>query len=203
MELLIVRHGLPEKVIRHDGTPADPPLDPSGLQQSDLLADYLVKENVDAIYSSPLQRARQTAAPLAARLGLEVAIHDGVAEWDRNSHQYIPIEELKATNLGAWQAMMRGEWTSDLDQELFHRSVVDGFEEIIARHPRQRVVVTCHGGVINSYLAHVLGISSRAFFQPDYTSIHRIMASTSGPRSVRSMNEIAHLRGSGLLIDRP
>ncbi len=203
MELLIVRHGLPEKIVRQDGTPADPPLDGNGVRQSELLADYLAAEGIDAIYSSPLKRARQTAEPLANRLNLDVGIHDGIAEWDRNSHEYIPIEELKATNPDAWKALMRGEWNSDLDQALFHQSVIDGFEEIIASHPRQRVVVTCHGGVINSYLAHVLGTNSRAFFQPDYTSIHRVMASTSGPRSVRTINEIAHLRGTGLLTDRP
>lgn len=203
MELLIVRHGLPEKIIRPDGTPADPPLDDVGFRQADLLAHYLAPEGINAIYSSPLQRAMQTAAPLASQLGIDVEIHDGVAEWDRNSHEYIPVEEMKATNNEKWQALMRGEWTSDLDQDEFHRNVIGGFEEIVARHPGQRVVVTCHGGVINSYLAHVLGISSRAFFQPDYTSIHRVMASTSGPRSVRAINEIAHLRGTGLLADRP
>jgi 2,3-bisphosphoglycerate-dependent phosphoglycerate mutase len=203
MELLIVRHGLPEKIVRNDGAPADPPLDSVGLRQADLLADYLHGEGVDAVWSSPLLRARQTAAPLATRLGLGVEIHDGVSEWDRNSHEYIPIEELKATNREAWLAMMNGEWTSDLDQAEFYQAVVDGFEEIIRAHPRQRVVVTCHGGVINCYLAHVLGIESKAFFQPDYTSIHRVMASSTGQRSVRSMNEIGHLRGTGLLSERP
>ena len=96
MELLIVRHALPvrrENVV--DG-PADPQLQPDGLRQADLLAEYLVPERLDAIYVSPLLRARQTAAPLAAAQGLEIVIDDGVAEYDKESDTYIPIEELKA-----------------------------------------------------------------------------------------------------------
>jgi 2,3-bisphosphoglycerate-dependent phosphoglycerate mutase len=203
MELLIVRHGLPEKIIRADGSPANPPLDLNGQRQATLLADYLGAESIDAIWSSPLLRAQQTAAPLAAKLGLDVQIHDGVAEWDRNSSEYIPVEELKATNYPEWQTMMKGGWTSDLDQNEFYELVNAAFEEIIAKHPQQRVVVTCHGGVINCYLAHILGMDRNAFFQPEYTSIHRVMASTKGDRSVRTVNEIAHLRGTGLLTDRP
>jgi 2,3-bisphosphoglycerate-dependent phosphoglycerate mutase len=203
MELLIVRHGLPEKVIRTDGSPANPPLDASGQRQAALLAEYLAAESIDAVWSSPLLRAQQTAAPLASKLGLSVQTHEGVSEWDRNSHEYIPVEELKATSYAEWQAMMKGGWTSDLDQGEFYQSVNSAFEEIIAKHPRQRVVVTCHGGVINCYLAHILGMDRFAFFQPEYTSIHRVMASTSGDRSIRTVNEIAHLRGTGLLTDRP
>jgi 2,3-bisphosphoglycerate-dependent phosphoglycerate mutase len=203
MELLIVRHGLPEKIIRADGTPADPPLDANGQRQAALLAEYLGAEEIDAIWSSPLLRAQQTAAPLAAQLGLAVQIHDGIAEWDRNSHEYIPVEELKATNYSEWQAMMQGKWTSDLDENEFYQVVNTAFEEIIAKHPQQRVVVTCHGGVINCYLAHILGMERYAFFQPEYTSIHRVMASTKGDRNIRTVNEIAHLRGTGLLADRP
>lgn len=202
MELLLIRHGLPEKVIRETG-PADPPLAGAGLKQAELLAAYLEREQIDALWTSPLQRARQTAAPLAALKGLDVQVHDGVAEWDRNASEYIPIEELKESNSEAWQAMMRGEWVGELDPVTFTKLVVDSINEIIDQHRGQRVAVTCHGGVINSYIGHVLEVPKHSFFQPEYTSIHRVMAASSGVRSVRTVNEIAHLRGTGLLSDRP
>jgi probable phosphoglycerate mutase len=55
--------------------------------------------------------------------------------------------------------------------------------------------------VINAYLAHVLGLADpTGFFYPNYTSIHRIAAARSGERSILSINETAHLRGSGLPV---
>jgi probable phosphoglycerate mutase len=199
MELLIIRHALPERIVNPD-TPADPPLAPDGRRQAELLAGYLASERIDAIWSSPMVRAQETAQPLAKAFGLDVQTEDAIAEWDRESTVYIPIEELKASNDPMWQAMVRGEWTGAGDPVAFHRDVVAGFERIIAAHPGQRVAAICHGGVINSYVSHILGITgSVGFFQPDYTSIHRVMAASSGERSLRALNETAHLRGTGLL----
>jgi probable phosphoglycerate mutase len=60
--------------------------------------------------------------------------------------------------------------------------------------------VVCHGGVINCYLSHVIGLEHEAlgFFYPNYTSIHRVAASSRGHRSVVTINETSHLRGTGL-----
>ncbi len=60
--------------------------------------------------------------------------------------------------------------------------------------------MVCHGGVINAYLADVLGIAAPppGFFYPNYTSIHRVAASRSGIRSIITINETAHLRHTGL-----
>lgn len=74
-------------------------------------------------------------------------------------------------------------------------------ELIIAAHPGPTVAAVCHGGAINAYLAHVLGlVDGHTFFAPDYTSIHRVAAARSGQRTVMSLNETAHLRGTGLPI---
>jgi broad specificity phosphatase PhoE len=204
MELIIVRHALPEKVVNDDpARPADPPLDQTGFRQADLLAEYLATEKIHALYCSPLQRARQTAAAITAVSGLEAKVHDGVAEWDRSSPVYIPIEELKATNHPDWLAMQRGEWTGEGNPIDFQRTVVAAIEEIALAHPGQRVVIACHGGVINSYLAHVMEIPRpTGFFHPDYTSISRVLAASTGERSIRTINETPHLRGTGLLTDR-
>lgn len=195
MELILVRHGLPVRREVVEG-PADPELSVEGQDQSARLANYLATESIAAIYSSPMKRAFQTAEPLAQTTGLPISIVDDVAEYDRLSNEYIPIEELRAANDERWHKLVAGGWQSDSDTlENFRHRVVSSLEQLISQHASQRIVVTCHGGVINQYIAHVLGISTeRGFFYPQYTSIHRVVAAQNGLRSIVSLNEIAHLR---------
>ncbi|MEK7296113.1 MAG: histidine phosphatase family protein [Actinomycetota bacterium] len=195
MELLLIRHALPVRREVKVG-PADPELSVEGLQQSDRLAEYLVGEEIASIYVSPLNRAMQTAAPLARRLGLHSVVVDDIAEYDRASNEYVPIDELRATNDPRWQKMVDGEWEStDETVAEFKARIVLAIETIIDRHQSSRVAVVCHGGVINHYLANILGITTtRGFFYPNYTSIHRVFASRTGLRSVMTLNETAHLR---------
>lgn len=199
MEIILVRHALP---LRREATigPADPELSDIGHQQARYASDYLQSEKIDALYTSPMKRAMQTCAPLALALNLAPTVVQGIAEWDQNSNEYIPIEELKASNDPRWQAMVAGEWNSDESMEDFSARVIDSIEKIINSHSGDRVAVICHGGVINSYLAHVLGLPEGQFFYPNYTSIHRIAASRRGHRSVVSVNETSHLRGTGLVM---
>ncbi len=195
MELLLIRHALPVRREVIEG-PADPELSAEGLQQAIRLADYLAGEDIDSIYMSPLIRAVQTAEPLAQRFGLHAVIVDDIAEYDRTSNEYVPIEELRAANDPRWQRLIDGEWEStDETPEMFKTRVVSGIETIIDRHQSSRVAVVCHGGVINHYLANILGITTtRGFFYPNYTSIHRVFASRNGLRSLMTLNETAHLR---------
>jgi probable phosphoglycerate mutase len=188
MELLLIRHALPVRIDEGDGGgPADPALAELGQAQADALAEWLVEEQIDAIWSSPMRRARETAAPVAARLGLDVTVDDGLAEYDKDAASYIPIEELKAANDPRWNQLPERP-------EEFAAEVVEAIERVIAAHPRQRVAVVCHGGVVNAYAGHILGISDPLFFLPAYTSITRILASTTGIRSINTLNESSHLR---------
>lgn len=195
MELLLIRHALPVRREVVDG-PADPELSAEGLQQANRLADYLVGEEIASIYVSPLKRAVQTAVPLEQRLGLRAVVADGIAEYDRTSNEYVPIEELRATNDPRWQRMIDGEWESTEETAAqFKTRVIRAIEAIIDRHQSSRVAVVCHGGVINHYVANILGITTtRGFFYPNYTSIHRVFASRNGLRSLMTLNETAHLR---------
>lgn len=200
MELLLIRHALPVRREVATGA-ADPELSAEGLQQAVHLAEYLATERLDAVYASPLQRARQTAQPVAERQEVEIRIAEGVAEWDRHAPDYVPVEELKATNDPRWQAMVAGEWLSEEPQHEFAERVVSTIEDIVSTHRSQRVAIVCHGGVINHYLAHILGLdSTNGFFYPNYTSIHRVAAASSGERSIVTVNETTHLRHTGLPI---
>ncbi len=196
MELLLIRHGLPIRLETQDGTPADPPLSERGEKQALAVARWLGEEGkVDRIYSSPMQRARQTALPLAEQLGLEIETEPRVSEYDRDASRYVPIEELKRIDYKAWREFMRLGYPPGMDLTDFRQAVLDGLGEIVAENPGRRIAVFCHGGVINAWASHVIGLEFRLFFNPMYTSVNRFFASTEGIQSVGSLNETAHLRG--------
>ena len=69
------------------------------------------------------------------------------------------------------------------------------FERVIEANPGGKVAIVAHGGVINAYASHVLGIDNPLFFLPHYTSVNRFLASRAGHRSVVSLNETGHLKG--------
>lgn len=196
MELLFVRHALPVARVTDDGTAADPPLGDLGRAQAGALATWLSHEPLHALYTSPLRRARETAAALEAARGLAAEVRDGISEFDRHHHAYIPLEDLKRDDYPRWLDMVQNMGRDLDDPDHFQRVVVDTVDGIVADHPGQRVVLVCHGGVINAYAAHVLGRPARDmfFFDPYYTSVSRFLASPLGHRSVVSLNETAHLR---------
>lgn len=195
MDLLLIRHALPIRVEGASG-PADPALSDLGHRQAEALAGWLRPEPLDALVVSPMVRARETAAPLAESRGLEAVVHEGVAEFDKDADSYVPMEELKAAGDPRWQEIVDGGYfgDGDLTPEQFQSTVVDAVEDVIARHAGATAAIVCHGGVINAYVAHVLGIDTLLFFEPGYTSISRIRASRRGHRMVVSLNETAHLR---------
>ena len=194
MELLLIRHGLPERVVNEDGTPADPPLSAKGRDQAERVARWLEGVSSDRLYSSPLLRARETAQPLATLRGLPVEIEPAVREYDADSALYIPMEDLKEHDYEQWKVLVSGGYAAEVDFLAFRGEVVTGVEQIIADNPGRRVVVFCHGGVINAWAAHVLGMKPQLFIDVSYTSVNRFWAASSGERSLASLNEAAHLR---------
>lgn len=192
MELILIRHGLPQHIENPDGRPADPPLSEIGRTQADRMATWLQHEAIDQLYSSPMIRAHETAEPLARAQGLRIEVRDGVAEFDRHADAYVPVEKLKEIDYERWMKLMKGE--VDVDFDAFSALVIDTLETIVQNHPGRRVAVTCHGGVINVWTAHVIGFAPRMFFNPDYTSINRYQCARSGERSVITLNEAVHLR---------
>ncbi|MCP3853789.1 MAG: histidine phosphatase family protein [Actinomycetia bacterium] len=193
MDILLIRHALPIRIENAPGGRADPDLDELGHRQAAMMAEWLADEPLDAIYVSPMARARQTAAPLEKVKGIEATVEHGVREWDFEDHTYIPMEELKAENPDAYRAMIKGEIKAERTD--FINEVVESVERIVADHRGQRVAVVCHGGVVNAYIAaQVLGLEDTAFFMPHYTSISLVHAASTGERSVGALNGISHLR---------
>lgn len=196
----MIRHAEPVKVVGAAG-PADPVLSLRGRRQAELLGEYLREEKLEAVYSSPMTRAGQTAAALTEACGIEMVVEDALAEFDRLADTYIPIEEMRESRDERWLAMANDDYSAwGIDMGRFRSDVVAAVESIVSAHPGGRVAAVCHGGVINAYLGHILGIGRNSFFTPDYTSINRVAASRSGVRSLVRLNEVGHLRGHDLLI---
>ena len=116
---------------------------------------------VAAVYTSPLERARETAAPIAARLGLAATVLPAIAEIEFGSWSGRPFDDL-GRDLG-WQA-----WNSarslarppggETMLEVQARAV-DALEALAGSHPEGPVVLVSHGDVIKAALAHYLGVS--------------------------------------------
>jgi broad specificity phosphatase PhoE len=70
---------------------------------------------------------------------------------------------------------------------------VNAVEAIIAENEGKRVVVACHGGVINAYIGHIIGVDYDLFFRPAHCSIN-VVFSGEGVRALQSLNDVHHLR---------
>jgi probable phosphoglycerate mutase len=196
VDLLLIRHAEPERIAPGSGAaPADPALTERGRAQAEHLARWLKPESLDALLSSPLRRARETAELVGDELGLDVEIVDGLMEYDARADYYIPVEELRETRDHHWTAMIEGRWEEFGGEapDRFRDRVVPCLDAIVERFPGGRVAAVCHGGVINVCIAALLGLRRHLWFEPGYTSICRVAAARTGERSVVTLNETAHL----------
>jgi 2,3-bisphosphoglycerate-dependent phosphoglycerate mutase len=198
VQLLLVRHALPERVHAVadgvPGRPADPALTPHGRAQAGRLVDALGGEDVVALCTSPMRRARETAAPLADVLGVAPQVVDALREYDADSPHYVPVHEMPRLDPVGWERLLAGLLPEHVDVEAFAGRVVDAVEGIVAAHPgRGSAVVVAHAGVVNAYLATLLEIPRPLTFPLDYAGITRVVAGRDGRRVVRTVNEIAHV----------
>ena len=200
MELLLVRHALPERT-DGDRATADPPLSERGRLQADATGEFLSGERIDAVYASPLQRACETAQPLAERLGMAVVTSQGLREIDPFGGAYVPAEEI-TTDHPVVEQFVEDQYSLFAGEGgflQFRSVVVAAVDAIVAENKGRRVAVFCHGTVIGTYLTALLGHDDPFVLLPDYCGIYRITASSGGLRTLRSANETGHLRTVALL----
>lgn len=190
MELIVIRHGLPLRVEGAEGG-ADPDLDDIGHKQAAAMAAWMKDEHLDAIYASPMARARQTSAPLEEAFDVTAQVDERIKEFDAKHPSYIPMEQIQA-NKAEWKKFLARQ--IDVERPEFADLVMAGVDDIVRGHRGQRVAMVCHGGVINVVAARLTGQGDRMFFNPYYTSINRFRFASSGERSVVSLNDIGHLR---------
>jgi probable phosphoglycerate mutase len=200
-DLLLVRHGEsralgPDDVVaRLDGR-ADPPLDAVGRREAEAVARRLSNAGIHAIVTSGMARTIETAAPLAARLGLEPAVEPGLREvflgdWDGGEYR----RRVAAGDPLVREVFRRGDWgviPNAEPMEAFSQRVRGALERIAARHPDRRVAVVAHGGVIGAALAMAAGSTPFAFVGAANASISHLVL-TEERWILRRYNDTAHL----------
>ena len=200
-DLIIVRHGesapaRPDRPFPTVDGRTDPPLDPRGRDEAELLAKRLHGEAIEAIYVTPLRRTAETAAPLAGRLGLSPRVEPALAEvylgeWEGATfRQRVEDRDPIALQMFAderWDVIPGAE-----PAEAFRSRVRDGILRIAATHVDERVVVVTHGGVIGTVMALATGSRPFAFVGADNASItHLVIADDRW--IVRRFNDTGHL----------
>jgi broad specificity phosphatase PhoE len=221
MELILVRHGLP------DWAPDtfarnDPHLSDLGNRQASRVAATADRWGpIDEIWMSPMHRARETAAPIAESTGLDPVVHAWAHEI-RNPDQWegSPIDEIKNAWIDAnlrpisdlWDGMPGGETFRD-----FHQRVIAGLEDALAQlgitrmddgHPHlwnvpdddQRVVLVAHGGTNAVVIGYLLGAEPTPWewdrFESPHTGVARLSTlSIAHGRafSLRVFGDVSHL----------
>jgi probable phosphoglycerate mutase len=207
-DLLLIRHGesapaRPESPFPLVDGRADPPLDPQGRHEAELLADRLASEKIAAIYVTPLRRTAETAAPLAARLGLTPKVEPGLVEvhlgeWEGGVFRMRLAEghptALRMYTEQRWDVIPGAEPTA-----AFQARLRDAVTRIAAAHPDQRVAVVSHGGAIGTILSLATGSRPFAFVGGDNASLTHLVV-TPEQWIVRRFNDTGHL---GTDLDRP
>lgn len=170
--LILVRHG--ETPANTDGVwhgSIDTPLSPRGQRQAARVAELIGATYTDAaaVYTSDLQRARHTAAPIGEALGFVPRVESGLREYDLGSwegttyhdlfHEHKFFEHIKTDPHFAPHG---GESPHQVTERL-----VGALNGIAAGHPRQRVVVVTHGGA--------LSMAMGALIDGSYANWHKVM----------------------------
>jgi probable phosphoglycerate mutase len=159
-ELLVVRHGETDwnAQLRFQGH-ADPSLNALGREQARGLADELAGAHVQAVYSSDLARARETAEIVGERLGVPVVPRAELREIDVGEWQGLTRGEIDARFPAAYLSWQRGEsgWLEGESYEELAARVLPALVRIASEHPGGRVLVVAHGGTIRVVRAHLAG----------------------------------------------
>jgi probable phosphoglycerate mutase len=208
--LLLIRHGRVDFEARDfrdspRGRQWDPPLADHGREQAALLAARLrMMEPPAGVHVSPFRRCVETVEPFTASLGVEPELDEDLGEvfigdWEGLSfEEIVSNDEELARRFREQEAMFSmapgGETGADLKAR-----VVAAVERILARYSEGNVVLVVHGGVINAYLRHVLGIEHDMFFLPENTSINTV-AVDGERRSAWFLNDVRHLTDPGIFV---
>jgi probable phosphoglycerate mutase len=158
--IVLVRHGETDwnRDNRFQGH-ADPPLNESGRAQALTLARSLAVRP-DALYSSPLARARETAEIVGLELGLEVQLDDDLREVDVGSWSGLTrteVEERFPAGYRRWLEYGHG-WEDGETYEALGERVLASVHRIAEMHSGERVLAVTHGGPIRSVLAAAAGV---------------------------------------------
>ncbi|MBZ6174877.1 bifunctional RNase H/acid phosphatase [Streptomyces olivaceus] len=201
---VLLRHGetplTPQKRFSGSGG-SDPSLSPVGREQAEKVAASLARRGtVEAIVASPLARTRETAGIVAARLGLEVAVDEGLRETDFGAWEGLTFGEVRERypdDLDAWLASPDAEPTGG--GESFAATgarIAATRDKLVAAHAGRTVLLVSHVTPIKTFLRLALGAPPESLFRMELSaaSLSAVAYYADGGASVRLFNETSHLR---------
>ena len=188
--LLLIRHAMTAMVDRAiSGWMPGVHLNETGRVQALELAERLAQAPLAAIYSSPLERALETAEPLAERIGLKIQVRDEAGEVRFGEWTGCTLQELAGNPLwqrfNSFRSLTRipgGEMMAETQTRM-----VALLEELRLIHPDQLIAVISHGDVIRAAMAHYAGIHLDLFQRLEISpaSVSVLELSDYAPRLVR------------------
>ena len=162
-KVFLVRHGATEwNIDKRAQGQADIALTDLGRQQAEEAAGLLAVVDVEAVYSSDLSRARDTAAVIARRHGLDVEELTEFREIDQGEWTGLSTAEIQRRWPDRWGPARHykrrpgGESPTEL-----RARALRGLEKVVALHPGKCIVVVSHGGTIRSLVAEAMGFDDR------------------------------------------
>jgi 2,3-bisphosphoglycerate-dependent phosphoglycerate mutase len=160
--ILLVRHGETDwnRERRIQGQ-SDPPLNDLGREQSRTLAGRLASEEIDAIYSSDLRRARETAEILADELGQPVVLDPELRELDFGPWEGHTVDELHARFPEAFERWLAGgvaEWNGGETHDAMADRIRGAVRRLAATHAGESILLVAHGGPVRVLLMDAEGL---------------------------------------------
>jgi probable phosphoglycerate mutase len=191
--LFLVRHAAHDLLGRVlTGRMAGVYLGVQGRRQAEMLAARLSRESIAAVYASPLERAQETAAPVAAQLGLTVQAADDVTDIDFGEWSGAEFQALDGDpRWSAWNETRGTAWPPGGESmPEVQRRAVGALERVCAAHPDSGAVVVSHADVIKAMIAHYLGLGLDAIgrFEISPASISTVAVGAWGAK-VLTVNE--------------
>ncbi|MET7535622.1 bifunctional RNase H/acid phosphatase [Streptomyces sp. NPDC005507] len=201
---VLLRHGetalTPEKRFSGSGG-ADPELSAAGRAQAERVAAALAaRGTVQAIVSSPLKRCQETARTVAARLGLDVHIEEGLRETDFGAWEGMTFGEVRERfpdDMNAWLASSKAEPTGGGESfAAVARRVAATRDRLVGQYAGRTVLLVTHVTPIKTLVRLALGAPPESLFRMELSaaSLSAVAYYGDGNASVRLLNETAHLR---------
>ena len=158
--IVLVRHGETDwnRERRFQGH-ADTPLNETGRRQARDLAHSIRTERITVVYSSPLERASETAAIVADRLGLETRPLEALREIDVGDWQGMTVEEVRTRYPDQVDVAWKSGWPNGETYDELSARVVPALLDLDRLHPGQSVLGVTHAGPIRAALMAATGLS--------------------------------------------
>lgn len=189
--ILLIRHAVTGQTGRRlYGRSRGNSLSDRGREQAERLAERLADVPLDVVYASPMERCRETAAPILRGRGLRVRTVADLNEVDYGDWTGRTFASLRRTKL--WQRVRSSPASirfpgGETLHEVQQRSV-RAIEEIAARHAKGIAAVVTHGDVVRLSLAHYAGVHLDLFQRLEVApaSVTAVEVGTAGPRILRA-----------------